>query len=200
MQMATDTNVFLVADSAGASTRELTLSYTVEAYSNALGLAGSLATVDEVVVETKVTNANVTKYTHSLAEAWAGRDVSAFLRLPGDGAFVLSPTQVPPVTQVVTPTASPVTVAFDDSQILIELEIKSSGAPLNISAESCTFTNEEGTCFGGANNLFACDPDLPNGGTGPPGPADCSVPDLFGGTGTCERTDGASITLPATIP
>jgi hypothetical protein len=89
-----------------------------------------------------------------------------------------------------------VLVSFQESALLLELIIKSSGAPLDITGESCTFSNEAGTCIGGQNNLQACDPSLPNGGTGT---ADCSIPDIFGVSGTCEVTGGVPIGLSAEL-
>jgi hypothetical protein len=194
LQLGVDTLLFLNADSAGQSTRELTLSYEVQAYNNALGLAAALAAVNDVTVVSDLTDANPATMTNKLDPDLAGDDVSDFLV---NGVFIIDATQLLPETQVVTPTASPVTVGFDDSALLLELIIKSSGAPLDITGESCTFSNEAGTCIGGQNNLQVCDPSTPTGGAGG---ADCSVPDIFGQPGICANTGGVPISLPATIP
>jgi hypothetical protein len=112
-------------------------------------------------------------------------------------AFQLNPT-----TNALLPNADPdpVVLAFDETIFNIALVIKSSGAPLDITGNNCTFSNEPGTCSGGANDLDECDPAAPDGSTGL---ADCTVPGQFPPNnvpGTCEVTDGAPVSMPTTFP
>ena len=101
---------------------------------------------------------------------------------------------------MVTPLTFPtVDFSFDEANFFIELVIKSSGAPLDITGSACTFSNEQGTCFGGKNEGRLCDPAAPDSSTGL---ADCTDihPPLINDPGTCDRTDGAPITLGTTDP
>jgi len=124
----------------------------------------------------------------------------------GTGDFVLTAgfavdgDQLNPTTEALLATVSPVVWAFDETDFNIALVIKSSGAPLNITGNACTFSNEAGTCFGGANDLDECAPAAPDGSTGL---ADCTEADIFppnNTPGTCEVTDGSPVSLPATFP
>jgi len=196
-QLATDTNVFLNATS-NEATRELTLTYSVIAANAGLALAGPLAQLADVTVDTILTSASPGFLTNKLAVALQGSEVSDYITA---GEFRLNPTQLLPITAVVTPTSFPTMAAnFDPAAILIELVIKSSGAPLDITGDACTFTNEEATCFGGANNLEVCDPSvLPGGG---PNGANCAQfdPQANPQIGICVRTNAADITLNTTNP
>jgi len=191
-QLATDTNVFLNATSTGDG--NLTVSYDTTAANAGLALAGPLAQLADVTVATILTSANPGFLTNKLAVALQGSEVSDYITA---GEFRLNPTQLLPTTEVVTPASFPSVAAnFDPAAFVIELVIKSSGAPLDITGDACTFTNEEATCFGGRNNLEVCDPSvLPGGG---PGGANCAQFDPTSNPqiGTCVRTDGADIALP----
>ena len=176
----------------------LTVTYDVIAANAGLALAAPLANLNDVTVDTLLSSANPSSIQSKLDPALSGSSVGNFIAPVGGGqtGFVLSPDDVPPVTEAVTPTSFPnVLVNFDPAAILIELVIVSSGAPLDISGDSCTFNNPAGTCIGGLNAFEVCDPSDPGGG---PGGADCTASNPITPPGTCEATGGGPITLGST--
>ena len=189
----TDTFAFLNASSGGLGS--LTVSYDVVAANAGLALAGPLANLADVTILTNLTSANPGSITSKLDPALQNSDVADYIVA---GKFRLTPTEVLPATEAVVPTSSPtVAVNFNPDGILIELVIKSSGAPLNITAADCTFNNPAGACIGGANDLEICDPELAGGGSGGPGEADCTEikPPFVTVPGVCTPTDGTDISF-----
>jgi hypothetical protein len=202
-QLAIDTFLFLDVNSTGLPDRDVTVEYNVRAVNAGLALAGPLANLGDVTILTNITGATTSVMTTKLDPTLQGTSVDAYT---GTGDFVLTAgfavdgDQLNPTTEALLPTASPVVLAFDETDFLIALVIKSSGAPLDITGNNCTFSNEAGTCFGGANDLDECDPAAPDGSTGL---ADCTEADIFppnNTPGTCEVTDGSPVSLPATFP
>ena len=197
-QLAIDTFLFMNVSSTGTPDREVTIEFDVLAVNPGLALAGPLANLNDVVLITDVTAADPSTLTNVLNPALQGTSVDAYT---GTGSFVLSsPDQLLPTTEVVTPLTFPnVDFSFDETNFVIELVIKSSGAPLDITGSACTFSNEQGTCFGGRNGGRLCDPAAPDGSTGL---ADCTAidPPIILDPGVCTRTDGAPITLGTTNP
>ena len=193
-QLAIDTNVFVNADSDGLG--NLTVTYDVIAANAGLALAAPLANLNDVTVDTLLSSANPSSIQSKLDPALQGSSVGDFIAPVGGGlnGFVLSPDDVPPVTEAVTPTSFPnVLVNFDPAAILIELVIVSSGAPLNITGDSCTFNNPAGTCIGGLNAFDTCDPSI-----AAPGDPLCLASNPITPPGTCEATGGGPITLGST--
>ena len=90
--------------------------------------------------------------------------------------------------------------AFDDVNFLIELQIKSSGAPLNITGDACTFNNPVGTCYGGTNAFLRCDPSIDPIGSGGEGDPFCLASNAIVPPGECLPSDGAAITLTSCDP
>jgi hypothetical protein len=187
-QLSIDTNVFLNATSTGDG--NLTITYNVIAANAGLALAGPLATLVDVAVVTDLTSANPGQITSKLDPALQNTDVTNYIVA---GQFTLTPTELLPATEAVVPTSSPtVGVNFNPDDILIALQIKSSGLPLDITGANCTFNNPEGTCIGGLNAFEVCNPSDPGGG---PGGADCTASNPINPPGTCEVTGAGDITL-----
>ena len=202
-QLSIDTFLDLDVTSTGLPDREVTVEYNVRAVNAGLALAGPLANLGDVTILTNITGATTSVMTTKLDPTLQGTSVDAYT---GTGDFVLTAgfavdgDQLNPTTEALLPTASPVVLAFDETDFNIALVIKSSGAPLDITGNNCTFSNEAGTCLGGANDLDECDPAAPDGSTGL---ADCTEADIFppnNTPGTCEVTDGSPVSLPATFP
>ena len=91
-------------------------------------------------------------------------------------------------------------VNFDPAAILIELVIVSSGAPLNITGDACTFNNPEGTCYGGLNAFQRCDATIDPIGSGGAGNPFCLASNPIVQPGECVPTDGGAITLTSCDP